>query len=367
MNTSILGFNGKNNIYKISFSSNTNVISPSYNVLLVSGTHIVIPHEQLRFETDYNSYSILNELGEGACIELDTHGKICSTFGKNNDNTLYITDKCNSNCIMCPMAEPARKNGQSTPFEILDELIEYMPCNMEHLTITGGEPFYIREKMFDILTKLKSGNKAHSYLLLSNGRIFANQNYCHMLAGSVPEDFLVGIPLHGPNPVIHDTITQTPGSFEQTTNGIKNLLSTQMMSVEIRIVVNKINAPYLLELAHFIILNFPSIHSIKFMGMEMLGNAIINSDKVWIDYKDAFLYIKPAINLLISNAIDVAIYNFPLCFVDRPYWHICMNSITKHKIKYSTFCNDCIEKKACGGMFTGTDKYLSDKVQPITL
>ena len=361
------GFNGSNYIYKLSFSKElaNQYISADFNTFYVADSQATLLPENISFSLSEEELNYLISLGENACIEINNNKKIASSFGMTNDNTLYITDKCNSNCIMCPMAEPARRDGHTVPFEIQDELIRYMPCRMEHLTITGGEPFIIKEKIFDILKQLKDGNKAQSYLLLSNGRVFSNHEYCRKFAEVVPEDFLVGIPLHAPVAGVHDTISQANGSFLQTTAGIKNLLATKMVSVEIRIVVSKLNAEYLPSLAKYICKNFPNIDSVKIMGMEMLGNALVNSDKVWIPYEEAFENMRPAIDILVENAIDVAIYNFPLCFVDRPYWNICSHSITEHKIKYADACSTCKEKNACGGMFTGTDRYLANSVKPI--
>lgn len=367
MNTTLTNFNGSHNIYKISWDDikAQEYAEQNYNVLLLKENYALLLPETISFDLIEDEYNYLKSLGDDACMEINDNGRIASVFGKEYDNTLYITDKCNSNCIMCPMAEPVRRDGHTVPFEILKELIRYMPSDMEHLTITGGEPFYIREQLFDILKDLKDYNKVWGYLLLSNGRIFANKEYCLKFADVVPEDFLVGIPIHGPNPEIHDAISQSPGSFIQTTSGIHNLLATHKMSVEIRIVVNKINAPYLADIANLIANKFPGVDSVKIMGMEMLGNAIVNSEKVWIPYEDAFSYMKPAIELLVERAIDVAIYNFPLCFIDKSYWNLCANSITDYKIKYLDECANCREKAACGGIFTGTDKYLKGKVKPI--
>ena len=360
-------FIGSNYIYKISFDKvlANQYVNADLNTLFVSGSKADILSEALSFILSEEELSFLTSLGEGACIEINSNKRIVSSFGIFSDNTLYITDKCNSNCIMCPMAEPVRRDGHTVPFVIQDELIRYMPCRMEHITITGGEPFIIKEKLFDILRQLKEGNKAQSYLLLSNGRVFSNHEYCRRFAEVVPEDFLVGIPLHAPTADVHDSISQAKGSFVQTTAGIKNLLATKMVSVEIRIVVSKLNATYLPALARYIVENYPTIDSVKIMGMEMLGNALVNSDKVWIPYEEAFENMQSAIDILVENAINVAIYNFPLCFVTRPYWNICANSITEHKIKYANACSNCKEKNACGGMFTGTDCFLADTVKPI--
>lgn len=367
LTTVLKNFLGKNYIYKLTWDQSCipSLLEDNKNLFYVNGHTVTLLPENSTFELSDEELDYLCQLGESACFEINSTGKIASAFGITNDNTLYITDKCNSNCIMCPMAEPVRKDGHTVPFEILSELIRYMPKGMEHITITGGEPFFIREKMFHLLEALKTENKARTYLLLSNGRIFSNHDYCHKFASVVPEDFLVGIPLHGPTSDIHDAISQSPGSFVQTTKGISNLLATRMMSIEIRIVINKMNAPFLVDLASFILKYYEGIDSVKFMGMEMLGNAIVNSDKVWIPYDEAFSHMKPAIDLLVKNGIDTAIYNFPLCFVEKPYWNICAHSITAYKIKYADSCQKCKEKQACGGMFTGTDKYLKGLVKPI--
>ncbi len=367
MNITLSNFNGTQNIYKITCDEcmAQEYSEDNYNVFLLQENHAHLLPENSSFALTEEEFNYLKNLGNDACLEINENGRIASVFGKQYDNTLYITDKCNSNCIMCPMAEPVRRDGHTVPFEILKELIRYMPSDMEHLTITGGEPFYIKEQLFEILQDLKESNKVWGYLLLSNGRIFANKEYCLRFASVVPEDFLVGIPLHGPTPEIHDAISQSPGSFIQTTSGIHNLLTTHKMSVEIRIVVNKINAPHLTDIAVLIADKFPGIDSVKIMGMEMLGNAIVNSEKVWIPYEEAFMYMKPAIDHLIEKAIDVAIYNFPLCFIDKSYWNLCADSITEYKIKYLDECSSCREKNACGGIFTGTDKYLQGKVKPI--
>ncbi len=367
MNTTLTGFNGMQNIYKISSSETkaNEYVAQNYNVLLLKDSFVILLPENNSFALTTEEYNYLKGLGDDACLEINENGRIASVFGKQYDNTLYITDKCNSNCLMCPMAEPVRRDGHTVPFDILKELVRYMPSEMEHLTITGGEPFYIREQLFDILNDLKTSNKVWGYLLLSNGRIFANKEYCIKFASVVPEDFLVGIPIHGPNAEIHDAISQSPGSFIQTTSGIHNLLATHKMSVEIRIVINKINAPYLSSIAQLIADRFPGVDSVKLMGMEMLGNAIVNSEEVWIPYEEAFVHMKPAIDYFVEKAIDVAIYNFPLCFIDRLYWNLCANSITDYKIKYLEECDNCCEKKACGGIFSGTDKYLNGKVKPI--
>lgn len=279
------------------------------------------------------------------------------------DNALILTTKCNSNCVMCPVPDGARRREcEITPESIL-EIIRHMPDDPAHLTITGGEPFLIQEKIFEILSALKRKMTGTEFLLLTNGRALAYETYVKMTRASSPANILFGIPLHGFDAATHDRITRAPGSFRQTCLGIQNLLYYGF-SVELRIVVSKLNYDYIDQIAELITERFPTVESVKIMGLEMLGNAAKNVDQVWISYNQAFQSAKRAIDLLIAKGIDVALYNFPLCAVDVSYHTLCAKSITNYKIRYAAACEECELKDACGGIFAGTIRLAGDDIIP---
>ena len=58
-----------------------------------------------------------------------------------DDVCLFVTEKCNSNCIMCPMSLDSRKRGLSIAQEDWAGIVDLIPDNPAHITITGGEPF----------------------------------------------------------------------------------------------------------------------------------------------------------------------------------------------------------------------------------
>ena len=261
------------------------------------------------------------------------------------------------------MPENVRRNGSNIRIDYLLSLIRYIPATLPHVTITGGEPFMIREKLFDILGYLKEKCVGTEFLLLTNGRAFSIAGYAERLVNTAPSRFCVGIPIHGNNARLHDSITRVNGSFEQTVDGIKKLIKGNV-DVEIRIVVTRFNADSFTDIARMIIKEYPNISSVKIMAMEMLGNAATHFNQVWIPYDEIFGKIKSAINLLVNNNIDVAIYNMPLCFVDEGYWYICKKSISDYKIRYYDKCLDCNVKNLCGGVFAGTYRFLEDSVKP---
>ena len=56
--------------------------------------------------------------------------------------------------------------------------------------------------------------------LLSNGRRFADIDFCQRYAGVGLRDIMVGIPVYAPEPGLHDFIVQASGAFEETVHGI---------------------------------------------------------------------------------------------------------------------------------------------------
>ena len=129
------------------------------------------------------------------------------------------------------------------------------------------------------------------------------------------------------------------------------------MIVEIRIVVSRININYFDDIVELISRRMKKVAYVSVIAMEMTGSAHDNADKLWIPYSRLFNQISAGIMKMIESGIDVRLYNFPLCTVDRRYWAICEKSISTNKRKYADICEQCKEKDACGGVFTGSFRY----------
>ena len=74
---------------------------------------------------------------------------------ENGDNAFMLTEACNSNCIMCPATERMRRNKQAVAVDEILQIIRHMPSDAKHITITGGEPFLIGERIFEIFAAFK--------------------------------------------------------------------------------------------------------------------------------------------------------------------------------------------------------------------
>ena len=280
------------------------------------------------------------------------------------ENTFFITEKCNSNCIMCPSPNSSRKRGNIVKIDDLINIASHVPSDVSHITITGGEPFMAGKDLFRLLEYCRRKFEHTEFQILTNGRIFAVNEYCELLLNTIPNHTMLGIPLHGSCQEVHDRITQTHNSFRQTITGLKRI---QKMGVqnEIRIVVCRENANDISKIAKLIAAELSRVNYVSIMAMEMTGSAYINANKVWISYRESFAYVRPAIDILLRNGIDVRLYNFPLCTVDRDYRMLCARSISSWKIRYSNVCEKCTVKESCGGVFAGTFRLESEELETI--
>lgn len=299
-------------------------------------------------------------------LELWENGHLLRKYDdRSGDNYFFITGKCNSNCVMCPSSAASRKNASEANLADLTELARHIPIDTPHLTITGGEPFMIGEKIFPFLVYLKERFPTTEFLLLTNGRVFSIKRYLERFLACTPSRMLVAIPVHGSCPSLHDSITKSENSFRQTERGILGLLKNGVR-VELRIVVSALNVHDFTSIARLILRKFRGVEYVSVIAMEMTGNARLNLHRVWIPYRDAFAAIADGVRLLVENGIDVKLYNFPLCTVERGFWPLCEKSISPNKVRYAAVCSVCRYKNDCGGVFAGTLQLEQAELEAIT-
>lgn len=269
------------------------------------------------------------------------------------DRTLFLTAQCNSNCVMCPYTENYRLKAGMEPIEKIERYISLMSNRADYLCITGGEPTLQKDGFLRVLQLIKSRFDDVIVHILTNGRTFSYIDFVDAFRAVRPYKTVLGIPLHASSAELHDRISQAKGSFRQTTVGIRNLLCRKEL-VEIRIVTSKLNYQDLPNLAKLIATEFQQVHHVCFMGLEMMGNAFLNKDEVWSPYEEVWPYVRTATDILIHHGIQVELYNYPLCHIEKKYWAIYKKSITPSKVKYLDSCDACQMKHECGGFFETT-------------
>ena len=275
---------------------------------------------------------------------------------------VYVTNQCNSNCIMCPDSVKLRTRPNEVTMENLLEQIGEINPEAEHVDITGGEPTLLKEQLPELIEAVFRQAPDAEVLMLSNGRSFAAGGYTERFSAFAHRRLKIEIPIHGDCAELHDRIAGCPESFVQTRAGIHHLLEAGV-EVGIRIVVSRLNYSRLNELIRFISREFPEIKYVNLMGMEVLGNAWKNREQVWIEFDEVKDSLQQAVEQCFVCGIIPSLYNYPLCLFDRKYWYCYRNSISDYKIRYFEECEKCTEKSRCGGFFASTYRYTRYKVR----
>lgn len=323
-----------------------------------TGTHILLS-TKLNISPSIPSIEnipSLNHLEIGDIILLTPFGDVTTIFRKeSHHNSLFITDRCNSNCLMCSQP-PRNYDDLDYFFDVNSELITLLPSTLENLGITGGEPTLLGRRLVTLLALIKEYIPATNIHILTNGRIFAWKHVTESISQIHNNRLIWGVPLYSDYYQQHDYIVQAKDAFNQTVLGLHNMARFGFR-VEIRIVLHKQSYKRLYSLAKFIFRNFPFTEHVAFMGLEYVGYTIKNADLLWIEPKEYSEELEKAILFLDSVGITSSIYNLPLCLVKPTLWKFAQKSISDWKRNYLPECANCDLIEECGGIFETSKKH----------
>lgn len=296
----------------------------------------------------------------GDVIQIESSGKITFLYERKSDsNLIFLTNLCNSFCIMCPQLEQNEENYYKRNVK----LISMIDPKTEYLAFTGGEPTLLKDEFLSLLNLCKHKLKKTKIEILTNGILLSDMNYLKEIILINHPNLSFHIPLYSDIYSIHNEIVGSKG-FYKTIEGLHNLAKFQQ-KIELRVVIHQQNFKRLPQLAEFIYRNLPFVNHIALMGMEYQGNAMNNFDLLWIDPYDYNKILKQTILLLNQRAMNFSIFNHQLCVLDKSIWKFCRKSISSWKNIYIEKCNFCIQKENCGGFFSTSKEHYSKHINPI--
>lgn len=307
----------------------------------------------------------LEHLDAGDVIAISEDGARISVVWKSTavHNSLLLTERCDNYCIMC--SQPPKDRDDSFLYARARRIVSALPATASSIAFTGGEPTVDAPAFLDLLQHVATVAPQLSVHVLSNGRRFADREFTGRYAEVALNDLMVGIPLYGSEPSLHDFVVQAPGAFNETVKGILTLAESGSR-IELRVVLQQATVPALTEIAHFIARNLPFVDQVALMGLEMTGLAKPNASLVWIDPFDYREQLREAFQILDSAHIRTRIYNHQLCVLDRALWPAAVQSISDWKNAFPELCAPCVLRESCSGVFTTSGQRLSQHLAPVT-
>lgn len=283
---------------------------------------------------------------------------------RSRTNSLLVTERCNSYCLMCSQPPIDRGDDSSNVDELL-RIASLIDSSEQVLGITGGEPTLLRDRFVELLAGCRLFLPNTTLHVLTNGRTFADRGFATECARAAGNPVIWGVPLYTDVPEIHDFVVQRRGAFVETLQGLVNLAMLGQR-VELRVVLQRATAPRLEQFAQFISRNLSFVDWVAWMGLEPMGFARPNWDQIWLDPSEYSSDLERAISILERADIPTSIYNLPLCVLPEQLWPFASQSISEWKNSFAKECDSCGARYKCGGLFvSASSKFLPGRISPL--
>jgi len=271
-----------------------------------------------------------------------------------------------------------RKELTLSTDQIKNKILEAKEKNIPNIGFGGGEPT-IRKDLFEVVSfAKKQGFKV--IRIQTNGVMLGYDTFVDKLLKAGATFFKISI--HGHNAKIHDHLTQLPGSFNMAIKGIKNL-KKRGMSVEINIVINKLNYKYLPQITDFFIKM--QIYKFCFIYPVYEGNLIDNFGKIGVKLGEISPYLTDALDRVKELDLDKGIcLNVPPCILsqdpDMHYGYVYkfdtvvstpqgtndIDNSNKENLVKPKQCRRCVFNKNCMGIYKSYTRFFGiDEFKPV--
>ncbi len=217
---------------------------------------------------------------------------------------------CNNNCVFC--MEEDRDARYENNSAMTRERVRFMleqHRGAEEVCFTSGEPTTRPE-----LPEFVGWAKALGYTRIStmtNGRRLSHLPYAAALAKAGMNRFYISI--HGHEKKLHEGLTRTPDSFEQTVAGLQSIAKLKRFGVELHTstVITKRNLPSMLDDYRF--LRGLGVDQVVFNVMQANGRAETNFEHIFPSYKDIASTFRNFIEDVDETRPMAFLVDIPLC------------------------------------------------------
>jgi len=217
---------------------------------------------------------------------------------------ISITGLCNNNCTFCLDGHRPDKSHKDKDI-VLKELKIAYDSGARKAVISGGDPS-IHPDFIDIISETKKIGY-DKIQIVTNGRMLSSFNFLTKAVRSGLSE--VTFSLHGHTAELHDSFTQSVGSFSQIIKRIKNAMDIPNLIVNADTVITSKNYRHLRDI--FFLLYHLGVREINFMSLVLNGNAYNNRSELIYDLKEVTPYVKEVIDLAKENNVVFWLSRYP--------------------------------------------------------
>ncbi len=286
--------------------------------------------------------------------------------------------QCNIACVFCSNpVEGYRNTTEQYSFDKLQrKLAEYKQGLRtfvkfdevrDYFNLTGGEPT-LHPEFLRVLAMIRTEFPTTLIRLLSNGRMFAYPDFARRTCGIAGHPFEIAVPMFGGEAKAHEGISRTPGSFAQTTAGLRHLERHRLpgQRIEIRIIVTRVQCRVLDGLLDLLAREFSWVDRVVFLFEEIEGFAEHYRGALGMPMSEAAAAIDRNWETLQAFK-EFRLYHWALCTVPTRLWPHVWNTLADFKVTFLDGCRtSCRYRRQCVGVHRSYLKHMgASDIAPI--
>lgn len=290
-----------------------------------------------------------------------------------------IWPQCNIGCVFCSNpVEGFRHTTEQYSFEQLKKKLADYKQGLrtfvkfdevrDYFNLTGGEPT-LHPEFLKVLALIRTEFPRSLIRLLSNGRMFAYEDFARRTCAVAGLPFEIAVPLFGGDALSHEATSRAPKSFEQTTLGLEHLKKHRRPGqlVEIRVIMTRVQCKFLDGLLDYLLAEQPWVDRVVFLFEELEGFAEYYKDRLVMPMSEAAAHLERNLDKL-RRFKDARLYHFALCTVPESLWPFVWNTLAPFKVTWLEGCRTkCLYRQQCVGVHRSYERYAAAKdISPIT-
>jgi len=293
---------------------------------------------------------------------------------------VIVSPGCISSCYFCNPAKRTPDNElKEQEIDVYKNLLDFKKQGIRKIEISGSDPIEY-DRIIQLMNYIKK--MGFEFLQLStHGRKLFDENFLNHLVSSGLDK--LRIPIYGSKAEIHDAVTGAKGSFYETLDGIKKLLSKNIkIQIQISSLITQENKNDLINMVDLMkglgITDF-------YLSVPLVSN---NDYSHHVPFKDLKSYVRKVYDY--AKRI-----NYPLYYLEVPYcifgefdksinnsslppdlgkhcqppehFKTDVKDLPSYRIKKKVeICNDCKCFNFCDGFFVNDiSKYGIEGIEPI--
>jgi len=274
---------------------------------------------------------------------------------------LNLSYRCNNSCLFCAVGDRGAAGGTFEAHKAV--LLEHLRRGVRLLDLDGGEPTLVPHLLPLIRYARRMGYER--VCVTTNGRRLAYEAFASALLGSGITDLLIS--LHGHSADIHERLTRSPSSYEQTLAGLRNavrLAPQHNVTVGVNTTLTTMNYRHLLEFVE--LLRSFSVHRLNIQFVTPFGRA---RPEIVPDPAEVAPFVAHVIEKYGAH-MHIQVINLPFCYLPGHERHLMpdlykrerrMVFVSTEEVNLADYlsatrerrdaCARCLYQVACGGFY----------------